>query len=143
MSLVPKFFPLDVWNSFPSRFFDSSLRRAFEDDWSRMALRSWMDPSLMEGWLSDDFLNESKNKDKFETSIECKNYHPEEIKVKVAEGFLVIEGKHEKKSKDSFLSHNFMQKVSIPDDVIQDSFACNMDKNGVLKITAKKKGRSD
>lgn len=141
--LIPRILALDLWNS-PRTWVTPRLRfPSFEDEWTRMALRSFTEPTVFDRWFTLEPFEQpsclSNNKDTFEASIECKNFEPQDIKVKIENDCLVVEGKLEKKSENGHWSQNFVQRFSIPENVIQESFTCNLDKNGILKIRAKRK----
>merc|ERR1712061_679468 len=70
----------------------------------------WMMPSLFNTDFSkqmDMFQNKDNevirlkdDKDKFEVSLDTSQYRPDELRVNVASGVILVEGKHEEKSED-------------------------------------------
>ncbi|XP_041984202.1 protein lethal(2)essential for life-like [Aricia agestis] len=77
--------------------------------------------------------------DKFEVSLDVQQFSPEEITVKTADGYIVIEGKHEeKKDQHGLVTRHFVRKYALPDNTNFESVESKLSSDGVLTITAPK-----
>merc|ERR1711874_884854 len=128
--------------------------KKFDDDFRNMACMS-NNIMLESPALNTDFSNNVdifKSKDnevirvkedesKLEVSLDTSQYRPDELKVSVNEGVLVVEGKHEEKAEDGskMVSRMFSRKYTLPPSTKQEEVASNLSSDGVLVITAPKK----
>lgn len=80
------------------------------------------------------------DKDKFQVSLDVKQFKPEEITVKVTdENTLTVEGKHEEKQDGhGYISRNFVRRFVISKDHDMEKIVSKMSSDGVLTITAPK-----
>ena len=78
---------------------------------------------------------------KLEVSLDTSQYRPDELKVSVSDGVLLVEGKHEEKAEDGskMVSRMFSRKYSLPPNAQADHVASNLSSDGVLVVTAPKK----
>jgi len=95
------------------------------------------------GLIHQDFLNpsfESKEKEgKYILSVPLgKNLSPDEVKIKVKENVMIIEGKKEQKSEDgsSRSYQEFMRKFTLPETVKKDEIKSVLTPEGYLHIDA-------
>ena len=83
-----------------------------------------------------------KNDDNgFEVELDAKDYKPEEIKVKVENGTLIIEGNHEDNSneeKSDVVHRKFYRQYNLPEECKAENVTSNFTNQGILKITAPK-----
>merc|ERR1711963_560576 len=107
----------------------------FDEDFRNMACMS-----------NNIMLESSHDTDKKEemsdpTSMDTSQYRPDELKVSVSDGVLVVEGKHEEKAEDGskMVSRMFSRKYSLPPNAEADQVASNLSSDGVLVVTAPKK----
>merc|ERR1712066_480416 len=125
---------------------DSKSR--WENGW--MFPRRWMLPALNTDFSNNVDIFKSKDNEvirvkedesKLEVSLDPSQYRPDELKVSVNEGVLVVEGKHEEKAEDGskMVSRMFSRKYTLPPSTKQEEVASNLSSDGVLVITAPKK----
>lgn len=69
--------------------------------------------------------------------LDVNDYKPEELNVKILNGFVTIEGKHEEKESenDGFSFKQFTRKFRLPENVIEENIECKLD-GGHLLVTA-------
>lgn len=78
--------------------------------------------------------------DKFQISLDVQHFAPEEISVKTADGFIVVEGKHEeKKDEHGFVSRQFVRRYALPEGTLPETVESKLSSDGVLTITAPRK----
>merc|ERR1712141_987693 len=125
---------------------DSKSR--WESGW--MFPRRWMLPALNTDFSNNMELFKTKDSEvirvkeddsKLEVSLDTSQYRPDELKVSVSDGVLLVEGKHEEKAEDGskMVSRSFSRKYSLPASAEADQVASNLSSDGVLVITAPKK----
>lgn len=67
-------------------------------------------------------------------------FKPEEIKVKVVDDFIVVEGKHEERQdKHGYISRQFTRRYKLPPNVNLEAVKSSLSSDGVLSIAAPKK----
>lgn len=77
------------------------------------------------------------DKDKFQVNLDVQHFSPEEISVKTADGYIVVEGKHEEKKDDhGFISRQFTRRYALPEGCLPDAVESRLSSDGVLSITA-------
>ncbi|VDP21454.1 unnamed protein product [Soboliphyme baturini] len=86
-------------------------------------------------------ISEVKNEaDKFTVSMDVSQFLPQEIKVKVVENMVVVDGKHdEKMDQHGFVSRAFTRKYILPKEVDPQTVVSRLSPKGVLTIEAPKK----
>ncbi|GLG94659.1 Hsp11 [Gryllus bimaculatus] len=76
----------------------------------------------------------------FKVILDVRQFKPEEIKVKVVDGFIIVEGNHEEHQDNSeMLSRQFVRRYRIPHDVDQRTITSKLSCNGLLEIEALRK----
>ena len=129
----------------PSRIFDQNFGMGMFEP--RMGGRGggqmmpyWMRPGAMATSGAESGMSEVINdKEKFQVNLDVSHFKPEEIKVKMVEKNLMIEGKHEEKMDEhGFISRQFTRKYLLPKDVDPASVVSNLSRDGVLTIQAPK-----
>ncbi|CAG9109255.1 hypothetical protein JYU34_019886 [Plutella xylostella] len=84
--------------------------------------------------------NIKADKDQFQVNLDVQHFSPEEISVKTADGFIVIEGKHEeKKDQHGFVSRQFTRRYSLPEGCDPDAVESKLSSDGVLTVVAPRK----
>merc|ERR1711879_50912 len=76
-----------------------------------------------------------------EIELNAKDYQPEEIKVRVENGSLIIEGNHEENSKEdesNNIYRKFYREYQLPERCKSENVTSNFSNKGVLKISAPK-----
>lgn len=88
-------------------------------------------------WREENLLG---NKEKYEVNINVKGFAPNEIKVTVSNGFVVIEASHEeKKDEHGYISRKLMRRCPLPDECLQDKVESKLLSSGILTISAPRK----
>ncbi|XP_049881925.1 protein lethal(2)essential for life-like [Pectinophora gossypiella] len=78
--------------------------------------------------------------DKYQINLDVQHFAPEEISVKTADGFIVVEGKHEeKKDEHGYISRQFVRRYALPEGTTPDAVESKLSSDGVLTITAPRK----
>merc|ERR1739842_169856 len=132
------FSPFILRSSFDDSFFKSS----WEDGWMSPS-RSQMLQNPFKGFKS--MFNEEETKvdedeAKMEVRINAAEYKPEELKVSVQSGRLLVEGKHEEKKEDgsAYVQRSFTRIYTLPKEAQADQMVSQLSSEGVLLITAPK-----
>ncbi|XP_059047266.1 protein lethal(2)essential for life-like [Achroia grisella] len=100
----------------------------------RKYIRPWRNLALAARDLGSTI---KSDKDKFQINLDVQHFAPEEISVKTADGFVVIEGKHEEKKDDhGFVSRQFTRRYALPDDCNPETVESKLSSDGVLTVTA-------
>eukprot|EP00094_Tigriopus_californicus_P005637 TCALIF_05434-PA protein Name:"Similar to HSPB1 Heat shock protein beta-1 (Bos taurus)" AED:0.19 eAED:0.19 QI:68/0/0/1/0/0/2/0/585 len=76
------------------------------------------------------------DEDKFQISLDCQHYKPEELDVKVEGNSIIITAKQEVKESGGTRTRVFEQKFSLPSGVKAEKVASSISRDGVLTITA-------
>lgn len=81
--------------------------------------------------------NDGKN---FKVNLDVQQFKPDEVSVKVVDGYVVVDGKHEERSDEhGFISRQFTRRYKVPDDVELAAITSTLSSDGVLSIGAPKK----
>merc|ERR1711972_129526 len=128
--------------SMKSAFDDSFFKSSWEDGWM-MPSRSQMLQNPFKEFKSIFNEEEAKvNEDdsKMEVRIDASEYKPEELKVSVQSGRLLVEGKHEEKKEDgsAYVQKRFSRSYTLPKEAQADQMVSNLSSQGVLVITTPK-----
>ncbi|VVC99452.1 unnamed protein product, partial [Leptidea sinapis] len=79
------------------------------------------------------------DKDKFQLNLDVQHFAPEEITVKTADGFIIVEGKHEeKKDEHGYISRQFVRRYALPKECNMEAVESRLSSDGVLTVTAPK-----
>lgn len=101
---------------------------------TREYLRPWRNLAL-----KDIGSTIKSDKDKFQVNLDVQHFHPEEISVKTADGYIVVEGKHEeKKDEHGFVSRQFKRRYALPENCNPDTVESKLSSDGVLTVVAPK-----
>jgi len=125
---------------------DSQSR--WENGW--MFPRRWMlpglSPDLTKGMdifktKDSEVIRVKEDNTKMEISLDTSQYRPDELKISVDKGVVIVEGKHEEKAEDGskMVSRVFSRKYTLPADAKAEDVVSNLSSDGVLVITAPKK----
>ncbi|CAG9796129.1 unnamed protein product [Diatraea saccharalis] len=77
------------------------------------------------------------DKDKFQINLDVQHFAPEEISVKTADGYIVVEGKHEeKRDEHGYVSRQFTRRYALPKGVAPERVESHLSSDGVLTIKA-------
>ncbi|CAB3242740.1 unnamed protein product [Arctia plantaginis] len=146
MSLLPYFFD-DFGFRRPSRLMDQHFGLALTpDDLLSIAAGPMMTREYYRPWrhlaaTAKDLGSSIKSdKDKFQVNLDVQHFAPEEISVKTADGYIVVEGKHEEKKDDhGYISRQFVRKYALPEGASPETVESRLSSDGVLSIIAPKK----
>ncbi|KAK9502217.1 hypothetical protein O3M35_011026 [Rhynocoris fuscipes] len=98
-------------------------------------LRPWRNLSAGDSGVSTI---ESNSKE-FKVNLDVQQFKPEELKVKVVDDYIVVEGKHEERSdQHGFISRQFTRRYKVPEDVDKTKLISNLSSDGVLSLQAPK-----
>lgn len=76
----------------------------------------------------------------YEICLRAKDFGPKELTVKINDGFIVVEGKHEeKKDEQGYISRHFVRKFALPEDSVADKVESVLSPEGFLTITVPRK----
>nr|ACO11332.1 lethal2essential for life [Caligus rogercresseyi] len=83
------------------------------------------------------------SKDRLCISLDARSYEPEEIHIRVKDGYICVEAKHEEKSEDGqiFTSHQFIRRYALPSNVKAEDITSSLSSKGALQIIAPKHER--
>lgn len=77
--------------------------------------------------------------EKYQINLLVRRFKPEELKIKVKNRYVIVEGKHKVKENDSkFLANHFVQRFALPPGTRQEEVTAVFNEKGVLSITAPK-----
>nr|AXU24974.1 heat shock protein 20-1 [Tytthus chinensis] len=106
-------------------------------------------PALRVGYLrpwrnlvqTESGVSSVKSDDKeFAVKLDVNHFKPEELKVRLENDFIIVEGKHEERSDEhGYVSRQFTRRYRLPSDVLQETLASNLSSDGVLTLQAAKK----
>ncbi|CAK1540371.1 unnamed protein product [Leptosia nina] len=72
--------------------------------------------------------------------LSVRNYKPDELKIKVKNRYMIVEGKHKVKNEDDkrYIANHFMQRFILPPGTKQEELKAVLNEKGVLSISAPK-----
>lgn len=108
---------------------------------SPFASRDYFRPWRLLGALNRDVGSTIKtNKNQFQINLDVQHFAPEEITVKTADGYIVIEAKHDEKQDDhGFVSRQFVRRYLLPEGAEPDDVVSQLSSDGVLTVTVPRK----
>lgn len=149
MSLLPFLFDYEAGFERPRRLMDQHFGLALTpEDFlsiaavptpavSREYYRPWRH---MAAALRDVGSNIKADKDKFQVNLDVQHFAPEEISVKTADGYIIVEGKHEeKKDEHGYVSRQFSRRYALPEGCDAESVQSRLSSDGVLSVIAPRK----
>merc|ERR1712211_90074 len=122
---------------------------------SPFSMRSAFDNSLFSNRWNDDWMVPSRNLDnqfkefrslfnkeeakveedntRMEVRIDASEYKPEEFKVSVQSGRLILEGRHEEKKEDGsgYIQRSFSRRYTLPKEAEADKMVSNLSSEGI------------
>lgn len=76
-------------------------------------------------------------KDGFKIAFDVEQFKPNEVKVKVQDNTVIVEGKHEEREDDhGFISRHFVRRYALPKEVDVSQLTSTLSSDGVLTIKA-------
>ncbi|CAH2060791.1 unnamed protein product, partial [Iphiclides podalirius] len=136
MSMIPYLFDYDL-PRWPRRLLDQNFGLALSPEDLLTVSTSPMVPRFRWWWPQGNESSIKFDKDKWQINIDVQHFAPDEITVKTADGFIVVEGKHEeKKDEHGFVSRQFTRRFKLPDDINPDAIESRLSSDGVLTVVA-------
>jgi len=84
------------------------------------------------------FIENDKNN--FKVNLDVQQFKPDEVFVKVVDGYVVVDGKHEERSDaHGYISRQFTRRYKLPDSVDPSTVTSTLSLDGILSIGASKK----
>merc|ERR1712213_195856 len=101
--------------SMRSPFNDALFRNSWEDGWM-IPSRSQNTFKEFKSMFNQDETKVEEDETKMEVNINASEYKPEELKVSVRSGQLLVEGKHEEKKEDgsAYVMRSFSRSYTLP-----------------------------
>ncbi|XP_022821809.1 protein lethal(2)essential for life-like [Spodoptera litura] len=156
MSMIPYFYDLER----PFRMMERDFYRPASffgySPFNQMMSRDFFGPSFLKPWENIirpmEQLTSSMNQlalngaskitsddEKFQVNVDVQHFAPEEINVKVVDGQVLIEGKHEERQDEhGFVSRQFIRRYALPKGCLPDTVESKLSSDGVLTVTAPK-----
>ncbi|XP_026733653.1 protein lethal(2)essential for life-like [Trichoplusia ni] len=80
------------------------------------------------------------DKDSFQINLDVQHFAPDEISVKTADGYVVIEAKHEEKQDEhGYVSRQFVRRYALPEGTESKEVVSQLSSDGILTVSAPKK----
>merc|ERR1712004_415917 len=129
---INTFSPFSMRSAFDNSFF---INR-WNDDW--MVPSRNLDNQFKE--FKNLFNKEEEDNNRMEVRIDASEYKPEELKVSVQSGRLLVEGRHEEKKEDGsgYIQRSFSRRYTLPKEAEADKMVSNLSSEGILVITTPK-----
>merc|ERR1711881_58129 len=107
---------------------------------SPFSMRSAFDDSFFKSMFNEEETKVNEDDAKMEVRIDASEYKPEELKVSVQSGRLLVEGKHEEKKQDgsAYVQKSFSRSYTLPKEAQADQMVSNLSSEGVLVIPTPK-----
>lgn len=81
----------------------------------------------------------TSDNEKFQVNVDVQHFAPEEVNVKVVDGHVVVQGKHEEKlDQHGYVSRHFVRRYALPQGCLPDTVESKLSSDGVLTVTAPK-----
>lgn len=139
MSMLPFLLDMDRARRLPDQHFALALTpedvlAVVSPQYSSDYYRPWKQISSM---LRDVGSTIKSDRAKFQINLDVQHFAPEDISVKTAEGFVVIEARHdEKKDEHGWVSRQFTRRYPLPDGCCVEAVQSRLSSDGVLTVTA-------
>merc|ERR1712213_126680 len=126
--------------SMRSAFDDSFFSNRWNNDW--MVSSRNLDNQFKEfsSLFNKEEAKVEEDNTRVEVRIDASEYKPEELKVSVQSGRLLVEGSHEEKKEDGsgYIQRSFSRSYTLPKEAEADKMVSNLSSEGVLVITTPK-----
>lgn len=142
MSLRPYFFDYDS-PRWPRRLLDQSFGWAVTPNDLLKASVSPISPivaGVQPWWPATSGSSIKVDKDKWQVNVDVQHFSPDEVTVKISNGFIVVEGNHEEKQDEhGFISRKFIRRFKLPEESNPDTVESRLSSDGILTVVAPKK----
>ncbi|XP_065090026.1 protein lethal(2)essential for life-like [Ochlerotatus camptorhynchus] len=99
--------------------------------------RPWRNPALEREHSTSTL---KIGKDAFQIILDVQQFAPEEITVRTAEKYIIVQGKHEeKRDEHGYVSRHFTRRYALPEGHDPNDVVSTLSSDGVLTVTAPKK----
>merc|ERR1712012_1147067 len=126
--------------SMRSAFDDSFFSNRWNDDW--MVPSRNLDNQFKEfrSLFNKEEAKVEEDNTRMEVRIDASEYQPEELKVSVQSGRLLVEGRNEEKKDDGsgYIQRSFSRSYTLPKEAEADKMVSNLSSEGILVITTPK-----
>merc|ERR1712018_688089 len=125
--------------SMRSPFDDAFFRSSWDDGWM-IPSRSQNPFKEFQTMFNEEGTKVDEDETKMEVRINASEYKPEELKVSVQSGRLLVEVRHEEKKEDSsgYIQRSFSRRYTLPKEAEADKMVSNLSSEGILVITTPK-----
>ncbi|XP_076376090.1 protein lethal(2)essential for life [Megalopta genalis] len=125
-----------------SRFADLGFDRPARLTFGSRYFRPWRNVSTRQHSSGSSTI-QVDNKDNFQVILDVQQFSPEEITVKTVGNNIIIEAKHEERQDEhGFVSRHFLRRYVLPSSHDVIDITSSLSSDGVLTITAPKKGET-
>lgn len=76
------------------------------------------------------------NKEKFQITLDVRQFEKEEIKVKARDEYIIIEGRQERQNKQGYVTRHFVKKFKLPKGCSTKMIQSTLTEDGTLTVTA-------
>merc|ERR1712107_365184 len=122
--------------SMRSGFDDSFFSNRWNDDWM-VPMRN-LDNQFKEfrSLVNKEEAKVEEDNTRMEVRIDASEYKPEELKVSVQSGRLLVEGRHDEKKEDGggYIQRSFLRSYTLPKEAEADKMVSNFSSEGILVI---------
>ncbi|CAH0592763.1 unnamed protein product [Chrysodeixis includens] len=136
------FFGYSPFNQLMLRDFEPSFLKPWENvfrPWENLLKPMEQLSSAMNRLAVNDIGQISSDDEKFQVNVDVQHFAPEEIDVKVVNGSVIVEGKHEEKQdQHGYISRRFVRRYALPEGCLPDTVESKLSSDGVLTVTAPK-----
>merc|ERR1712200_130677 len=133
---INTFSPFSMRSAFDNSFFSNR----WNDDW--MVPSRNLDNQFKEfrSLFNKEEAKVEEDNNRMEVRIDASEYKPEELRVSVQSGRLLVEGRHEEKKEDGsgYIQRSFSRSYTLPKEAEADKMVSNLSSEGILVITAPK-----
>merc|ERR1712107_207742 len=123
-----------------SSFDNSFFSNRWNDDW--MVPSRNLDNQFKEfrSLFNKEEAKAEEDNSRMEFRIDASEYKPEELKVSVQSGRLLVEGRHEEKKEDGsgYVQRSFSRRYTLPKEAEADKMVSKLSSEGILVITTSK-----
>ncbi|MCP6508237.1 small heat shock protein, partial [Klebsiella pneumoniae] len=105
-----------------------------------MLMRLYQRPSRLNSAAQSGLSLIQNDKNNFKVNLDVQQFKPEEVSVKVVDGYIVVDGKHEERTDEhGFISRQFTRRYKVPENVDPSAITSTLSSDGVLSVGAPKK----
>lgn len=117
------------------KHFTHSLAYHYLWPWSQL-IRAAAALDIEESLEDPQIISDSE---KYQVNLNVRRFKPDELKIKVKNRYIIVEGKHkEKDNEKKFMANHFVQRFVLPPGTKQDEVKAVLNEKGVLSIAAPK-----